>query len=195
MASLDPRINRLNFGSQSNDNTKEPLDQLPTFEVFLRKSEKRPMEHVGIVHGADEEIAFLFAKEQFSRRYTCTEMWIVRTNNVYVSPFTEGSSSIYDQFDVVEGNEKDEYCVFHLLKRGKQHIFAGMVLADSVNYALSKAKEKFSENTAFNVWVVKSVDIHKWSDATIWETLPDKGFREALAYKAGDKLKDFLKEK
>lgn len=195
MKSLDPRVNRLPSDDSSVAKPKEPLDQLATFEVFLKKSEKRLMEHVGIVHGADEEIAFLFAKEQFSRRYTCIEMWIVKSSNTFATGYTEADVSVYDSIKHIDGVANEEYCIFHLLRRGKQHVFAGTVEAESVEHALSKAKKSLGDTQVFNIWVVKSSDLHKWSQKELWETLPDKGFRDALAYRAGDKLKDYLNER
>lgn len=195
MESLDPRVNRIidKFGKPAIP--KSELDQLQTFEVFVRKSDKRPVEHVGVVHSGDEELAFVFAKEQFSRRNTCLEMWIARTSNTYVTVFSEGEESIYDSIPKIKGDEKEEYYIFHLLKRGKQHVFVGAVLANSVEHALSVAKENFGNSKVYNIWVIRSADIQKYDDNRLWETLPDKGFREAFSYRAGDKLKNFLKER
>jgi len=75
LKSLDPRIDRLHIDQEGALKPKAELDQLETFEIFLQLKEGRPFSHVGNVHAANEEIAFLFAKEQFSRRLTCTGIW------------------------------------------------------------------------------------------------------------------------
>lgn len=192
MDSLDPRVNRLPSELLEGAEPLKELDQLETFEVFLKKRENLPIEHVGIVHASDEETGFLFAKEQFSRRNTCLEMWIARTKNVFTSHFTTGGRSVYDEVNQSESSKAEKYSVFHLKKRGKQHVFAGVVLSDSIDNALSEASKKFSEERVYNVWIVKDSDIYRQSQQDLWATLPDKGFREAYAYKAGDKLKEFV---
>jgi ring-1,2-phenylacetyl-CoA epoxidase subunit PaaB len=97
LKSLDPRVNRLNLPEETPASSKEGLDQLPTFEVFVQAKEGRPFQHEGIVHAADEEMAFLFANEQFSRRNTCSGIWVVKTENVHTTPFTDGDRNIYDE--------------------------------------------------------------------------------------------------
>lgn len=88
--SLDPRINRWNLREQQTANfDSPPLDQLPTYEVFIQLKENKAFEHVGIVHAATPDMAFLFAKEQFSRRYTCTGMWVVPSDRVWATAFTK----------------------------------------------------------------------------------------------------------
>jgi len=77
LKSIDPRINRLSLRErQRNAFDSPPLDQLPTYEVFVQLKEGKVFEHAGIVHAATSDMAFLFAKEQYSRRYTCSGMWM-----------------------------------------------------------------------------------------------------------------------
>ena len=95
-----------------------------------------------------------------------------------------------------EGVEED-YEVFHLIKRGKQHQHVGRVKAISYHQALQKAKlQADTDKPILNVWLVKSADlrISKYEDRVIWSTLNDKIHREVISYRAGDKLKQF-KEK
>jgi len=90
MKSLDPRVTRLNLSDQSKDEVQKALlDQLETYEVFIKPKEGRPFQHEGIVHAYDEEIASVFAKEQFSRRSTCTAIMIAKTANIFVSETTD----------------------------------------------------------------------------------------------------------
>ena len=113
MESLDPRIQRLD---QSKDgDPKQALDQLETYEVFLQLKEGKPYKHAGGVHASDEEMAWVFAKEQYSRRLTCTGLWVVRTSNVYVSKTTENVDNVYSHFTQISTGSLP-FEVFHLLK-------------------------------------------------------------------------------
>lgn len=196
--SLDPRVNRLQIPAEQP--LMEPLqaeDQMGTYQVFLQPRAKKPYEHAGIVHASTLEMAFLFAKEQFSRRFTCVGMAVTATAAIQATPFTEGKDSIYNhmpELPVGEG-EQEAFDIFHLKKRGKQHHHMGTLMATDYQDALRLAREQYGEQMPnINVWVIKRDDM-LWSDedfADIWDTLPDKGYRDAAAYKAGDKLKNFL---
>ena len=179
---------------------KENLDQLETFEVFVQAKESRPYQHEGAVHASNEEMAFVFAKEQYSRRSTCTGIKIVRTRNVFVSDLTEAEISVYESVksmgDQSSGSE-GSYVIFHLLKRGKQHKLAGEVTSTSPGEALYQAKLNLDPGKpVFNVWIVKAEDILTISDENkvIWDTLPEKSFRDATAYRGADRIKKFKDE-
>lgn len=82
--SLDPRITRAGI-SEDADKFK-PLDTMAhwqTYEVFHQTKKGDRHIHVGSVHAPNEELAYLFAKEQYGRRYKCTSMWIVKTADVF----------------------------------------------------------------------------------------------------------------
>jgi len=197
MESLDPRISRLEIPSNWDQGLeKEPLDQLETYEVFVQAQEKKPFQHEGIVHASDKDLAFLFAKEQFSRRYTCTGIWICRTSDIFVSPYTEAGQNAYDLSlpEPETDGEEFQYEIFHLYKRGKQHKHVGAVKARGVKHAVHLAKDQFPESKpVLNIWVVKSSDFFKSKeeDKDIWSTLPEKQFRDAIAYKGADKIKEY----
>ncbi|UII30182.1 phenylacetic acid degradation b [Fulvivirga ulvae] len=197
MESLDPRVNRLNIkGFQGDLTRKVPLDQFGTFEVFVQEKENKPYQHEGIVHAPNKEMAFLFAKEQFSRRSTCTGLFVVETRNVFVTEFTEAEDTIYNYVsdEYPKKGDKEEYEFFHLMKRGKQHQHVGSIEARNPQEALALAKPAFiNEKPVFNAWVIKTSDILFTSeeDKNIWDTLPDKKFRDASDYKASDKIKAF----
>jgi len=200
MESLDPRINRLKSkGEWDNEIRKSRLDQLETYEVFLRLKDNRPFEHVGVMHAPNEEMALILAKEQYSRRYTCTGIFVARTDHVMVTDLTENDQNIYDQIEDTPSQEGEIlFEIFHLKKRGKQHIHMGSVKASNYENALSQAKETMNEGSAiYNVWVIRNEDIVSTSDEDkdIWDTLPEKIFRDAIAYKAGDKIKEFKARK
>jgi ring-1,2-phenylacetyl-CoA epoxidase subunit PaaB len=79
--SLDPRINRLDLhrtkeGEQTNSH-------LVTWEVFHQEKRGKQPVHVGIVHAPTPEMAMIFAKEQYARRGKTTNLWVVKTSDVY----------------------------------------------------------------------------------------------------------------
>ncbi len=198
MNSLDPRVNRLPLvGTPGEISPKAPLDQLGTFEVFVQPKEGKPFQHEGIVHAPDVEMAFVLAKEAFTRRFMCVSLYVCDTRNVYVSPLTDGTSNAYDLIrdSVNSGSEKTSFEIYHLPRRGKQHIHAGTVQAGSPEEAMAEAKQKFkSDKTIYNVWAIPTSDIRFTSaeEKDLWLTLPEKKFRDASDYKGGDKLKEFL---
>lgn len=175
---------------------KAPMDQFGTFEVFVQPREGRPFQHEGIVHAPNIEMAYILAKETFTRRFTCTSLYVADTRNVFVSPLTEGSQNVYDQIEDLTGEPgTDSFEIFHLLKRGKQHVHAGTVRAANPQQAFSHAKKLFQGKTAaLNVWAMRTADIRFTSpeEQDLWITLPEKKFRDAAEYKGGEKLKDLI---
>lgn len=197
MNSLDPRVNRLPGFGEGTIQPKAPLDQLGTYEVFVQAKEGKPFQHEGIVHAADRELAYVLAKETFTRRFTCVSMYVTDTRDVFVSPLTEGNLSAYDVLPPVpsqQGN-KEAFEIYHLLKRGKQHVHAGTVTASSPEEAMALAKTQFGTGKQiFNVWAIRQSTIRftTEADSDLWLTLPEKKYRDASDYKAGDKLTSFL---
>lgn len=198
MNSLDPRVNRLPNDGTDNSSPKVPLDQFGTFEVFVQPREGKPFQHEGIVHAPNLEMAYVLAKEAFTRRFTCVSIYVTGTRNVYVSILTDGDDDAYNHITTAESSgTKEAFEIFHLLKRGKQHIHAGSVHAGNPNEALWMAKQQLKKDKqVFNVWAIRSSDIRftNQADLDLWLTLPDKKFRDAAAYKGGDKLKSFLEK-
>lgn len=198
MDSLDPRINRHQLERSTLKLEKRQMDQLETYEVFVQTKPGKTYEHEGIVHAGDTEMAFLFAKEQFSRRYTCSGIWTVSSENVTVTHFTDDQESVYESVDGAITSGTAEYDIFHLLRRGKQHKHAGTVTANSAEEALQVAKTELNpEKPVYNIWVIESKNIYKSSneDRVIWSTLHEKQFREALDYKGASKIKDYKERK
>ena len=197
MKSLDPRVNRLpEIGKPGQINPKVPLDQFGTFEVFVEAKEGKPFQHEGVVHAPNREMAYVLAKETFTRRFTCSSIFVTETRDVFVSPLTEGNINVYDLITTTPTSGSSEsYEIFHLAKRGKQHVHAGTVNAASAEEAMSAAKEKFNTGkVVYNIWAVRTNAIRftQPEDKEIWNTLPEKKFRDAADYKGGDKLKEFL---
>lgn len=196
--SLDPRVNRLPaIGEPGKIQPKALLDQFGTFEVFVQPKEGKPFQHEGIVHAPNLEMAFVLAKETFTRRFTCVSLYVADTRNVYVSPLTEGTQNAYELIhdEPAQGGEKVSYEIYHLLKRGKQHQHIGTVQASTPQEAMAEAKKVFkNDKMTYNIWAIRSSDIRFTSaeEKELWLTLPEKKFRDASDYKGGDKLKEFL---
>jgi len=197
--SLDPRVSRLPQLDESVIKPKAELDQFGTFEVFVEPKEGKPFQHEGIVHAPDLEMAYVLAKEAFTRRFTCTSLYVVDTRDVYVSPMTEGEKNVYDLISETAGQTGDQstFEIYHLNKRGKQHIYAGSVTAKNPLEAMAMAKTKLNTGKAvYNVWAIRSDKIRFTTpeEKDLWITLPEKKFRDASEYKGGDKLKNFLEK-
>lgn len=198
MKSLDPRVNRLPvIGVPGQILPKATLDQFGTFEVFVQPKEGKAFQHEGIVHAPNLEMGFVLAKEAFTRRFTCVSLYVTDTRNVYVSPMTDGTISAYDFVNDIptQSGEKTSYEIYHLLKRGKQHLHAGSVQAVTPQEAMLAAKKAFQlDKAVYNIWAIRTSDIRFTSaeEKELWLTLPEKKFRDAADYKGGDKLKEFL---
>lgn len=194
MKSLDPRVNRLQ--DVSTPVIKSPLDQFGTYEVFVQPKAGKPFQHEGAVHAPDLEMAYLLAKEAFTRRFTCVSLYVVDTRDVAVSALTEGEQNIYALIDDVPPSivAGESFEVYHLLKRGKQHIHAGTVQAADVKEAMGVAKHKLQPKIVYNVWVIPTTRIRftQPEERDLWTTLPEKKFRDATDYRGGDKLKEYL---
>ena len=195
--SLDPRVNRLPE-IQPGKIEKEPLDQLTTFEVFVQPKSGKAFQHEGAVHASDLEMAYLFAKETFTRRFTCTSLCVAPTSRVKVSEMTEGSENAFDRIRVDPGTQgpPEQFEIFVLARRGRQHVHAGRVEATSPSEAMLKVKNEWSGKPVYNVWAIPSKDFRFTdnAEADLWNTLPEKKFRDAGDYKGGDKLKAFLEK-
>jgi len=200
MKSLDPRLNRVDiYKYQQELKPKASMDQFETYEVFVRAKDGKAMQHEGIVHGPNKEMAFLFAKEQFSRRGACVDLWVALTSDLMVSPISDNEENIYDlvQLEVDDGGTTEAYEVFHLYKRGKHHQYQGSLQAKGFHDAYQNASEVFNDGKpVLNVWVIKKADLlcSTDEDRVIWSTLSEKTFRDAIAYKALDKIKKFKEE-
>ncbi len=199
MNSLDPRVVRLPQPESADAFQTKQFDQLPTYEVFVQAKEGKQFQHEGIVHAPDLEMAFILAKESLTRRFQCISIFVTDTGNVFSSEITEDNKNAYDTIAEVNSASSDKlkYEVFHLLKRGKQHIHAGTVDADGKEAAFAMAKKIFGGIKVFNVWIIPASLIRYTSAEEIdfWKTLPEKRFRDAGEYKGGEKLKEFLGRK
>lgn len=199
-SSLDPRVKRLPHIGGDLGVPKIPLDQFGTFEVFVQPKEGKPFQHEGAVHAPNLEMAYVLGKETFTRRFMCSSLCVTDTRHVNVSALTEGDYNVYDLISSVPHSamEKERYEIYHLLKRGKQHIHAGTVLAALPQEAMVVAKDKLIiDQSVYNIWAIRTTDIRFTSqqEKELWITLPEKKFRDATDYKGGDKLKKFLESR
>ncbi len=200
MNSLDPRVTRLpETGDPQNIQAQTSLDQFGTYEVFVQPNEEKAFQHEGSVHAPNIEMAYVLAKENFTRRFTCTSLYVTDTRNVFVSPMTDADQNAYDLIgDVLDvSSEKKMFEVYHLSKRGKQHIYVGSVDASSPHEAMAVAKQRFNSAKVFNIWVIAQNEIRFTSldEKELWLTLPEKKFRDAADYKGGEKLQSFLERR
>ena len=216
--SYDPRMNRLGLpDAPVTTATKTALDQFGTYEVFHQKKEGAPFVYVGPVHAPEADVAFLFAKEQFSRRFACTGLWVVPTATITVTDYVGDQESAYDTLPLLPASQaptatiddtaaeeaayaagEEDYDIFHLKKRGKAHQHLGKVRASSPADALQVAKAVFGEQRPVaNVWAVRSADILRSDeeDRDIWTTTPEKKYRDAISYKVQDRIEKFKAER
>jgi ring-1,2-phenylacetyl-CoA epoxidase subunit PaaB len=198
-SSLDPRFQRLELNyDESKPHQSANQDQFITFEAFQLVKANKPFEHVGIVHAPDRDIAFLFAKEQYSRRGNeCLAMAIVSSSDITLSHTTEGKVNVMDSLPdatISAGDTEESWAVFGLKKRGKHHIMLGEVTALSPSDAFLKAKELYYTTPMVNLWTCKKSALlfTDQEDQDMWNTLNDKKYRDAIAYKSADKINAYL---
>ncbi len=216
--SHDPRMNRLGLpDAPTAPAAKGALDQFGTYEVFHQKKEGAPFVYVGPVHAPEADVAFLFAKEQYSRRFACTGLWVVPTAAITVTAYVGDQESAYDTLPLLPKSSaptagpaddtaaaeaayvagEEDYDIFHLKKRGKAHQHVGKVRASGSADALQVAKAVFGElRPVANVWVVRAADFLRSEDEDrdIWTTTPEKKYRDAISYKVQDRIEKFKAE-
>lgn len=80
--SLDPRVNRLKLGEAGEAVRVEEGENWNSYEVFHQEKRGAHHEHVGCVHAPNQELALIFAKEQFARRKKCVNLWVVKSADI-----------------------------------------------------------------------------------------------------------------
>lgn len=96
-----------------------------------------------------------------------------------------------------ELDQWETYEVFHQKKRGDQHMHVGIVHAPNPEMALLFGKEQFGRRgVSVNIWVVRTADVFTsdYDDSDIFETVPEKQYREAAGYKVMEKINKYKKE-
>ncbi len=92
----------------------------------------------------------------------------------------------------------ETYEVFHQKKRGDQHMHVGIVHAPNPEMAMLFAKEQFGRRgISANIWVVRTKDVFatEYEDQDIFDTTPEKIYREAGGYKVMEKINKYKKGK
>ena len=96
-----------------------------------------------------------------------------------------------------ELDQWETYEIFHQKKRGDHHLHVGSVHAPNMEMAFLFGKEQYGRRgVCVNMWVVKTKDVFAsaYEDQDIFETTPDKVYREAGGYKVMDKINKYKKE-
>lgn len=91
----------------------------------------------------------------------------------------------------------ETYEVFHQAKRGGHHTHVGSVHAPNPEMAFVFAKEQYGRRSkSVNLWIVRTADIFSltYEDSDMFETVPEKKYREAGFYKVRSKIEQFKKE-
>jgi ring-1,2-phenylacetyl-CoA epoxidase subunit PaaB len=98
---------------------------------------------------------------------------------------------------LTEMDNWETYEVFHQKKRGDQHIHVGIVHAPNPEMAFLFGKEQYGRRgISVNMWVVKTSNVFAsdYDDSDIFDTVPEKQYREAGGYKVMSKINKYKKE-
>lgn len=87
--SLDPRITRANIDVNTKEGELIAHEYFQTYEVFEQKKRGTHHVHVGSVHAPNAELAMVFAKEQYTRRGQCVNLWVVKTADVFATEYND----------------------------------------------------------------------------------------------------------
>lgn len=116
--SLDPRVTRARIDQEKEFQPLDQLDQFETYEVFHQKKRGQQHTHVGIVHAPNAELAMVFAKEQYSRRGQCVNLWVVRTRDVFVTEYED--ADIFETTPAKLHREAESYKVMDRIQSYKE---------------------------------------------------------------------------
>lgn len=121
--SLDPRVTRSEIAADKAFNTAKELDQWQTYEVFHQVKRGMHHQHVGCVHAPNPEMAVLFAKEQYSRRGQCVNLWVTKSSNIFATDYEDadifettpdkfhrdpGSYKVMDKINAYKQRQKEQ---------------------------------------------------------------------------------------
>ena len=116
MKSFDPRITRANLEFEVKpDKTLNEQEDWETYEVFHQKKRGDQHVHVGIVHAPTPEIALIFAKEQFGRRRTTSNIWVVKSRDVHASEYED--ADIFETTPLKTYREASDYYVMDKIRK------------------------------------------------------------------------------
>jgi ring-1,2-phenylacetyl-CoA epoxidase subunit PaaB len=109
MQDLETENNRLFISAYGLEGELQPLDHFETYEVFEQRKRGTHHVHVGNVHAPSHELAMVFAKEQYTRRGQCVNLWVVRTSDIFVTEYMD--SDIFETTATKKYREPDAYKV------------------------------------------------------------------------------------
>jgi len=122
----------------------------------------------------------------------------MKTNTIIDPRVTQADLDSTGTFHPLAAMEEwGSYEVFHQKKRGDHHVHSGTVHAPDPEMALLFAKEQFGRRLhCSSIWVVRTADIYSlgYENEDMFETTPDKTYREASGYKVRNRINDFKKE-
>jgi ring-1,2-phenylacetyl-CoA epoxidase subunit PaaB len=141
----------------------------------------------------------LYAKEQYSRRGgNCYGLLSVASDKIWATPVIDDGESVFDDFPthLPEYLINKTVVVFGLKKRGKQHILLGRI-KDLTESDLEAQLSTLKISPCVNIWIVPEDETAtlEAGEEGIWNTLPEKQYREAVFYKSAEKIKTFLAAK
>ncbi|MFZ9970926.1 MAG: 1,2-phenylacetyl-CoA epoxidase subunit B [Bacteroidia bacterium] len=116
--SLDPRIERAQLDTDSQEGMNSPMDQFQTYEVFEQKKRGTHHIHVGSVHAPNAELASVFAKEQYTRRGQCVNLWVVPTAAIYATAYED--ADIFETTPSKYHRDPESYKVMDRIQAFKQ---------------------------------------------------------------------------
>lgn len=118
--SLDPRVDRNQMDANEKFANLETLDQWQTYEVFHQARRGQHHQHVGIVHAPNPEMAILFGKEQFARRGTTVNLWVVKSAEVYTTEYED--SDIFESTPEKHHRDAGSYKVMDRINAYKEKV-------------------------------------------------------------------------
>lgn len=114
--SLDPRVSRMGVTDEkAPDQVIGEMEHWQTYEVFVQKKRGDQHVHAGIVHAPNGEMALVLAKEQYARRGYCTNLWVVKTADVFTTEYRD--SDIFDSVPEKTHREAVDYRVKEKINR------------------------------------------------------------------------------
>ena len=119
--SLDPRISREEILEGESFQELKPLGHWPTYEVFHQRKRGTHHVHVGSVHAPSADLAVLFGKEQYARRGTCVNLWVVKTEHVFATEYED--SDIFETTKDKIHRDPGEYKVMDKIKISLKSIY------------------------------------------------------------------------
>ena len=112
IVSIDPRVTRSHIDENTQEGIANPMEHFQTYEVFEQKKRGTHHIHVGSVHAPSAEMAMIFAKEQYSRRGQCVNLWVVKTADVFATEYEDS-----DIFDTISDKTYREPAAYKVIDR------------------------------------------------------------------------------